>query len=116
MIDFELAQKIVDYLNDLLDHDRPAIAALVVNRVPCNEELADHPTCQAGQQHGGYYFGFLGVLNGLCGVDEMGFGPVIAVFDDPENEGEKVKRWLDLVRFRVRDTLLEKKENNATEE
>lgn len=72
----------IDYLNELLDRDRPAIAAMVANRVPCNRGLADHPTVQVMQQHGGYHVGLLGVINGMFGVFNGTDGPIAAVFED----------------------------------
>jgi hypothetical protein len=72
----------VDFLNELLALDRPVIAALIANRVPCNKALADHPTVQAGAQHGGYHVGMLGILNGLFGTYEDGYGPITAEFGD----------------------------------
>lgn len=83
-------EQIVARLNSMLEADRPAMAALLANRVPCNEKLADHPTCQVMMQHGGFYVGLLGVLNGLLGESAS----IKAIFDDPEEPG-----GLTLVRF-----------------
>ncbi len=102
MIDRERAQAIVDYLNELLELDRPAIAALVANRVPCNERLSEHPTCQVGRQHGGWNVGLLGLLNGFCGIDDISWGGIAAVFDNPEGAAN-TNEWYDLVRFIVRE-------------
>lgn len=77
-----------NYLNALLEIDRDAIEKLVKQRVPCNQNLALHPTAQvAGLDEGdGYEVGFLGILNGLFGVfDEgpyTGWGPVAAYYED----------------------------------
>ena len=79
-LDLELAKKIVDYLNELLKIDRPVIAAFITNRIPCSKKLANHPTVQAAAQHGGFYVGFLGLLNGLCGIHENGVGPICFMF------------------------------------
>lgn len=80
--------EVIAYLNQLLEMDRPAVAALVANRVPCNEALAEHPTCQVGTQHGGFHVGLLGVVNGLFGIidagEHAGWGPIKAVFEDDE--------------------------------
>lgn len=91
--DEQLATRIVTFLNELLEIDRPAIAALLANRVTCNQALADHPTVQVGAQHGGYHVGMLGILNGLCGIDDKGYGPINAVFDESP--------LANLVRFEV---------------
>lgn len=102
--DLVLARRICDYLNDLAEHDRPAIAALIANRVPCNRKLAEHPTCECGKQHGGFNVGWLGILNGLCRGEVPCYGPIEAVFGDPPDLPEDVKPesyWLDLVKFHV---------------
>lgn len=74
--------EVIAYLNELIDIDRVAIAALIANRVPCNEELAKHPTVQVYAQHGGYLVGMLGILNGLFGICDDGRGPIAFVFKD----------------------------------
>lgn len=88
----ELAEHLVEYLNDLLQRDRPAIAAMITNRFPCNAAMADHPTCQVALQNGGFDVGLLGLLNGLCKYDPDAhrhdpdnFGPVVAVFSGGEH-------------------------------
>jgi hypothetical protein len=94
--DPELAQRICDYLNGLLLLDRNAIACLIANRVPCNQGLADHPTVQAGAQHGGFHVGLLGILNGLCGVrNGTTTGFINAIF---EGDARELK---DLLHFEV---------------
>lgn len=84
----------VNYLNELVDADPDAVRALIVQRVPCNQALAHHPTCRVmdvasvegavdrnvGVVGVGYEVGFLGVLNGLFGVDAQGWGAIVAVF------------------------------------
>jgi hypothetical protein len=96
MNDPVLAQRVCDYLNDLLLLDRNAIACLIANRVPCNQLLADHSTLQAGAQHGGFHVGLLGILNGLCGVRANGAGFINAIF---EGDARELK---DLLHFEVR--------------
>ncbi len=86
-LDIETAHKVVAFLNDLLEYDRPAVAALIANRVPCNKKMAEHPTVQVNAQHGGYHVGLLGILNGLCGAKENGWGLITAHFDDAPKSG-----------------------------
>lgn len=93
-VDSEMAQKICDFLNSLLKYDRPAIAAMIANRIPCSKELADHPTVQVVGQHGGFHVGLLGLINGMCGIHPDGNGPIRAVFD-----GEDDLAFKDLVSF-----------------
>ena len=74
----------IEYLNSLVEIDALAMAAIISNRVPCNQAMADHPTVQvhAYQKEEGYKVGFLGLLNGLFGVDESGYGDIAAIFDE----------------------------------
>jgi hypothetical protein len=65
----EFAEYIVNFMNELLEYDKNAIACLIANRVPCNEKLSDHPTVQVMRQNDGYTVGLLGILNGLIGCD-----------------------------------------------
>lgn len=95
--DEELAARVVAFLNELLEYDRPAIAALIANRIPCNARLADHPSVQVSAQHGGYHVGLLGILNGLCGVREDNYGLITAIFEDVDSPTKNC----DLARFEV---------------
>ncbi len=102
MVDQEVAERIVASLNDMLEHDRNAIACLVANRIPCNVALADHPTVQVGSQHGGFHVGMLGVLNGITGSfdggPKSGWGGIAAIFED-DVRGPEYEKTLD--RFEV---------------
>ena len=98
-VDYELAQHIVDVLNDMVATDKSAVAALIANRVPCNAGLADHPTVQVSVQHDGFHVGLLGLLNGLCGVKRNGRGPIEAVFSLPRPDA-----WANLLKFQVMPT------------
>lgn len=73
---------VIQYLNEILRLDRPAIAALVANRVPCNDALADHESVQVMPQHGGYHVGLLGILNGMWGAFNGVDGPIATVWND----------------------------------
>lgn len=72
----------IDLLNELIRLDKPAIAALLANRVPCNQALADHPTVQVQAQNDGYHVGLLGIINGLFGTDDHLWGPICFEFED----------------------------------
>lgn len=73
----------ITYLNELVKLDPKAMNALVETRHPCNQALADHPTAQVATSNGGLAsVGLLGILNGLFGVDEDGWGPITANFDN----------------------------------
>jgi hypothetical protein len=66
------AQSIVDLLNSMYANDPVATHALCINRVPCSQTLADHPTVivdELGFKTGRWVVGLLGVLNGLLADD-----------------------------------------------
>jgi len=71
----------VSALNTMLEADPEAMTKLVHRRVPCNERLADHPTCQVGGgEDGPWVVGLLGILNGIFGR-ENGAGHIAALID-----------------------------------
>ena len=70
--------------------DSEAISKLIEHRVFCNKELENHSTVQVLVEHfedekTEVTVGFLGILNGFCGVlsDKYdSFGPITAIVDD----------------------------------
>ncbi len=76
----------ISLLNEILEIDPQALSQLIEHRVPCNAELGDHPTVQVT----GYKsletltVGLLGILNGLFGVDEEGWGAIAARYEDDD--------------------------------
>lgn len=86
---------VIEFFNELVKIDRPATASLLLNRVPCNGDLARHPTVQVFKKNGGQV-GLLGILNGLFGTLGDGHGPIgLKVSDDGELEGlgRNVEVW-----------------------
>lgn len=77
---------IIQYLNNLIKLDQKAISNLIDARVPCNTDLANHETVQVvdlgTDEIPEYKVGILGILNGLCGVDEDSFGFIVGEFDE----------------------------------
>lgn len=80
-------------LNEMLLCDIAATAALLANRVPCNQALADHDTIQVNAQHGAFFVGMLGVINGLFGVSNNGSGAIAYVFDNDGLGGRQLVRF-----------------------
>ena len=78
----QLAQEVVDYLNEVLALDPEALYGLIENRVPCNEALTNHATTQVSNGR----VGLLGILNGLVGVRSDAWGYITAVYADEEPE------------------------------
>lgn len=77
-------QETVDLLNSLLKIDRKAISELFQTRVKCNKKLGDHPTVQVylNKKENQDYVGLLGILNGLFGIAEDGYGAIEINVDD----------------------------------
>lgn len=75
----------IEYLNSLIESDPVAIRALLMNRVPCSGDLAEHPTCQVRAIDRGLYVGMMGVLNGLFGIYPDGYGKINYIIKDSEN-------------------------------
>jgi len=90
-----LPHVVVHHLNNFLLHDSKAISDLFNHRVECNEELANHPTVQVrGYEFDGdtqvrptkkFKVGLMGILNGICGVDEKDIGYIAMCVDDNGN-------------------------------
>lgn len=72
-------------LNEALTADRAAVEAVMLYRVTCNAELAQHATVQVGDESEGdgtlFSLGPMGLINGIFGVDEAGWGHIAAVLD-----------------------------------
>lgn len=77
----------IDFLNELIALDSIAVQSLARKAVKCNDSLAEHPTIQVATHEGAYYLGLLGVLNGMFGVDDDGWGSIVFVYE----EGHLVK-------------------------
>ena len=69
-------------LNEILTLDSTSAHALVEDRWRCNEAITEHPPIRVSQeQPGAAHVGILGVLNGIFGVDDAGWGPISVVFE-----------------------------------
>jgi hypothetical protein len=75
---------VIGFLNKINDLDPSVLPALIAYRVPCNEELGEHPTVQTGKTEDGYEVGILGILNGLFGVKKDGWDYIAAHYKDKE--------------------------------
>lgn len=85
----------VECLNAAFAADPAAIHALRVNRVPCNQALADDPFVVIEYcpvlPVGVFQVGAPGLINGV--LTASGLSPVAAVFDDvPGEDGTKKMR------------------------
>lgn len=71
----------IDFLNSLVAKDADAVTTLIEQRVPCNQAMADHPTVQCLLTDNGGKVGLLGILNGLFGSNDQGWGAIAAVME-----------------------------------
>jgi len=76
------SQRAVEVLNRMLLTDSRPVEKLVHTRFECNQELADDPSIQVLTENGKYAVGFLGVINGILGIYENGWGPIVADVDE----------------------------------
>lgn len=89
----------INYLNELTKLDPYAMYALFrQSYVECNKALAEHETCQcsgnvATSGHWEYNVGPLGVLNGMFGIDENGYGAIMIEFVQDKPETLKFKKY-----------------------
>ena len=76
-------------MNEALQADSVCITGLCSMRMACNDGLANHPAIQvldipmkgtSKRRKDQAVLGFLGILNGLFGVDEKGYGSIAASF------------------------------------
>lgn len=80
----DLLNKIISVLKSAYEADPAAIHALICNRVPCNNLLADHPTIVVDinriTEPESYSVGLMGIINGIC--EEVAGGRIAAQFSD----------------------------------
>ena len=74
---------VLEVLNRMLEADPVATRELVLTHISCNEDLRDDPTIQVRtysiqEDDPAHSVGILGVLNGIFGIDEGGWGPFTA--------------------------------------
>lgn len=74
--------KAVRVLNEAIEADHSAIIQLFRIKIPCGPKLVEHPTIQVSKQH---TIGTFGLINGLFGTDETGYGFIEAEVDADEN-------------------------------
>lgn len=69
-------------LNGALKADREAITRLIESRVPCNEDLAAHPTVQVSQKDASSpsEIGALGLINGI--MEHVCGSRIAAIYDE----------------------------------
>jgi hypothetical protein len=80
------ALEAIRVLNEALERDPVAVSRLIAYRVPCNIQLADHPSIQVGGSNAppdpAHEVGILGIINGLFGTRTDGWGFITAIIED----------------------------------
>jgi hypothetical protein len=82
-----VTDELIEFLNSALALDRVFMTEMVERRLPCNEGIANHPSIQIQDTRTGadtYCCGFLGLINGFCGVASTGWGPIAAIYKDDQ--------------------------------
>lgn len=74
---------VIDFLNEVLSLDHSVAQAILDNRVPCNFAVANHNSIQVRCEDVDVNcsVGLLGLLNGVFGANEKGYGPIAAVVE-----------------------------------
>lgn len=87
-----MAEAFVAVLNRALESDSAAIDQLFDHRVKCNEALADDPSIQVRARDGGVTtLGVLGLINGLIGISDYGFGLIAAEVEEKPRLRQEVR-------------------------
>ena len=90
----------VDFLNKLLKIDKNAVSSLFSMRITCNEKLADHKTVQVRELgKDTFQVGMIGILNGLFGIDEFGWGHIVADYKNGLITGFRVLTTEDVKEY-----------------
>lgn len=71
----------IEYLNYILSEDRATISKMLLTRYPCNKELTDNTIILTNDEG----IRFLGILNGLFGLNEEGRGKITMELDTDTN-------------------------------
>lgn len=82
----------VEYLNSLLAADPLAMRAMLRTLTICNNTLAEHPSAQVWDCGDTAAIGLMGVINGLFGIDDNGWGAIAYCIDDESQVTAFVRR------------------------
>lgn len=98
---------VVKLLNEMLLKDPKCVKKLFEHRVPCNGAISCHPTIQVLilENQDGPLVGLLGILNGLFGIGDDGFGAFAMEIDDDGN----ILKFLTADELKPKPTYLDSK-------
>jgi hypothetical protein len=90
-----VVEETVKVLNRINEADPSVMPALIKMRVPCNDAVRDDETVQVGSatEGDGYEVGFLGILNGIFGIDENHYGFIYAYMGVEGTVIRFVSKW-----------------------
>lgn len=96
--------QVIKLLNELKDIDNEFLCKLINLRIVCNNDLLNHATVQcAGCEddritHG--FAGFLGILNGLFGIDnETGWGVINVIGEFDEEDKTFPRKFIKIIKI-----------------
>ena len=111
---------ILDLLNETFKLDPDFMQDLVTTRFPCNKAMTDHPTiqvhCYGDASIEEPKAGFLGLINGMLGVDVNISGPIAANFDEERKLMGFVLTNTEAISARIKkqeEEIIKKKEEGA---
>lgn len=78
-------QEVCDLLNEFIKRDPSCAQKLLSSTAECNTDIINHPTIQVLDIDNKCKVRFLGLLNGIFGVDGAGRGGIICNEDDNGN-------------------------------
>jgi hypothetical protein len=92
---------VVKILNDLLETDTACINTLFKMRVPCNEDLANHPTCQIRShenEDGSVWYSVAlgGIINAFFGTNDKGYGCIARQLKDTNEYDAPIEKFIIL--------------------
>jgi hypothetical protein len=73
--------EVLEVLNRAVKADHVAVEILIEKRVVCNKALADDPTIQVVSKDGRTKVGLLGLINGIVGIRDNGWGYIAACYE-----------------------------------
>jgi len=86
-INEEAVERAIKVLNRALNEDCMVLSEMLLTRYRCNSALAVDDTVQTESKKGArvsHSVSAMGLINGLFGVDEHGYGPITMIVNDEE--------------------------------
>ncbi len=97
-------EAVVRVLNEAFAADPYAMHSLVVNQVPCNQTLADHPTVQVSDTPLPYKARVVGMLGVVNGVVTALTGEIVATEWTEPDPTTKKSKMIGFCRYTPKET------------